>query len=60
MDAPVRNEYRYTLKKLELDMKHHKSPPVKPSIDEAPKLDLKALPPYLRYVLFVRDDTLPV
>ena len=37
-------------KKLELDMKHRESPPVKPSIEEAPKLDLKALPPYLRYV----------
>ena len=36
-------------KKLELDMKHRESPFVKPSIKEAPKLDLKALPTYLRY-----------
>ena len=55
MAAPVRNEYRYSLKKLEFDVKHNKSPPVKSSIDEAPKLELKALPPHLMYVLFGRE-----
>ena len=40
----------FKLKKFELDMQHHESPPAKPSIEEAPKLELKPLPPYLRYV----------
>ena len=41
-------------------MKHRESPPVKPSIEEAPKLELNALPPHLRYVFLVKDDTLLV
>ena len=41
-------------------MKHRESPPAKPSIEEAPKLELKDLPPHLRYVFFGKDDTLPV
>ena len=41
-------------------MQHRESPPAKPSIEEAPKLDLKALPPHLRYVLLGKGDTLPV
>ena len=41
-------------------MNHRESPPMKPSIDEALKLELKALPLYLRYVFLGRDDTLPV
>ena len=41
-------------------MKHRESQPARPSIDEAPKLDLKDLPPYMRYVFFGRDDTLPI
>ena len=41
-------------------MKHRESPPVRPSIEEAPKLDIKALPSHLRYVFLGRDDTLTV
>ena len=41
-------------------MQHRVSPPVKPSIEEAPKLELKPVPPHLRYVLLGKDDTLPV
>ena len=55
-----RNDYRSKPKKLELYMKHRESPPVKPSIEETPKLDLKALPPYLSYIFLGRDNTLPV
>ncbi|XP_075078497.1 uncharacterized protein LOC142164562 [Nicotiana tabacum] len=35
-------------------------PPPKPSIEEAPKLELKPLPPYLQYVYLGDSDTLPV
>ena len=55
-----RGEFRSKLKKLELDMKHRESPPARPSTEEAPKLDLKAQPPHLRYVFLGRDNTLPV
>ena len=41
-------------------MKHRDSPPVKPSIEEAPKLELKFLPLQLRYVFLGVDDTLLV
>ena len=41
-------------------MKHRESPPARPSIEEAQKLELKALPSHLRYVFLGRDDTLPV
>uniref|UniRef100_M1DI46 Integrase core domain containing protein n=1 Tax=Solanum tuberosum TaxID=4113 RepID=M1DI46_SOLTU len=41
-------EYRSKPKKLDLDMKNRESPPARPSVEEAPKLELKALPPYLR------------
>ena len=41
-------------------MKYHKSPPMKPSIDEAPKVELKDLPPNLRYGFLGKGDTLPV
>ena len=37
-------------------MKYRESPPAKPSIEEAPKLELKALPPHLRYVFLGRND----
>ena len=43
-------DVRFKPNKLELDMKHRESPPAKPSIEEAPKVELKAIPPYLRYV----------
>ena len=54
-----RGEYWSKPKKLALDMKHCEFPPMRPSIDEAPKLELKDLPPHLRYV-FLGRDTLPV
>ena len=41
-------------------MTHCESPPVKPYIEEAPKLELKALPPHPRYVFLGKDDTFPV
>ena len=44
-----RSDVRFKPKKFELDMKNRESPPAKPSIEEDPKLELKALPPHLRY-----------
>ena len=41
-------------------MKNRESPPAKPSIEEAPKLELKALPPHLRYEFLGNGDTLPI
>ena len=41
-------------------MKNRESPPAKPSIDEASNLELKALPPHLRYEFLGNGDTLPV
>ena len=41
-------------------MKNGESPRVKPSIEEAPKLELKALPPHLRYEFLGKGDTLLV
>ena len=55
-----RNEFCFKQKKLELDMKLRKSPPVKPSIEEPPKLELKVVPRHLRYVVLGKDDTLSV
>ena len=55
-----RGDVRFKQKKFELDMKNRESPPAKPSIEEAPKLELKALPPHLRYEFLGNGDTLPV
>ena len=41
-------------------MNSRKSQPAKLSIEEAPKLELKALPPQLRYEFLGNGDTLPV
>ena len=41
-------------------MKNCESPPVKPSIEEAPNLELKALPSHLRYEFLGNGDILPV
>ncbi|XP_049391627.1 uncharacterized protein LOC125856099 [Solanum stenotomum] len=61
LDATVdRCEYRSKPKKLELDMKNRESPPARPSVEEAPKLELKALPLHLSYVFLGREDTLPI
>ena len=50
----------FKLKKYELAMKNCESPPAKPSIEEAPKLELKDLPPHLRYEFLGNGDTLSV
>ena len=55
--ALERGEFWFKPKKLELDMKYRESPTAKPSIEEAPKLYLKALPPYLRYVFLEKKMT---
>ncbi|XP_015161562.1 uncharacterized protein [Solanum tuberosum] len=47
-------------KKLDLDLKNRDTPPTKPSVDEPPKLELKALPSHLRYVFLGKNNTLPV
>ena len=47
-------------RKVKSGMKNRESPPVKPCIEKAPKLELKALPPHLRYVFLGRIDILPV
>ncbi len=41
-------------------MKNRASPAAKSSIEEDPKLELKALPPHLRYEFLGNGDTLPV
>ena len=41
-------------------MKNRESPPAKPSIEEAPKLELKALPPHLMNEFLGNGYTLPV
>ena len=51
---------RFKPMKFMLDMQHHESPLAKPYIGEALKLELKPLPPNLRYVFFGKYDTLPV
>ncbi|XP_069144451.1 uncharacterized protein [Solanum lycopersicum] len=55
-----RGDVRFKPKKFELDMKNCESPPAKPSIKKAPKVELKALPPNLRYEFFGNGYTLPV
>ena len=44
-----RGDVWFKPKKYELDVKNRESLPAKPSIEEATKLELKALPPTLRY-----------
>ena len=41
-------------------MKHRESRPAKSSIEEDPILELKALPPHLRYAFLGKGDTLSV
>uniref|UniRef100_M1DEH6 Integrase core domain containing protein n=1 Tax=Solanum tuberosum TaxID=4113 RepID=M1DEH6_SOLTU len=55
-----RCEYRSKPKNYELNMKNRESPPARPSFVEAPKLELKALPPHLRYLFVGKDNTLPI
>jgi len=46
--------------KLDIDLKKWESSPAKPSIEKQPKLELKVLPPHLRYVFLGVNNTLPV
>ena len=55
-----RGDVRFKPIKFERDIKNRESPPAKPSIQEAPKLELKALPPHLRYEFLGKGDILPV
>ncbi|XP_069150347.1 uncharacterized protein [Solanum lycopersicum] len=55
-----RCDLRFKPKKYELDMNNRESPPTKPSIEEARKLELKALPPHLRYEFLGNGDSFPV
>ncbi|XP_019253798.1 PREDICTED: uncharacterized protein LOC109232481 [Nicotiana attenuata] len=48
------------MKKLSLDLKNRKTPPTKPSIEEPPVLELKPLPPHLRYEFLGSNSTLSV
>ncbi|XP_070033097.1 uncharacterized protein [Nicotiana tomentosiformis] len=43
-----------------LHLEQRKNPPAKPSIEEPPKLELKLLPPHLRYAFLGPNSTLPV
>ncbi|XP_070039872.1 uncharacterized protein [Nicotiana tomentosiformis] len=40
--------YTYEPRKLSLDLENLKTPPIKPSIEESPTLELSPLPPHLR------------
>ena len=50
------------LKIEEIGARHEESkiPTTSPSIEKAPKLELKSLPPLLRYVILGKDEMLPV
>lgn len=52
--------YNYAPRKLSLNLENRKTPPTKPSIDEPPILELKLLPPHLRYEFLGPFSTLPV
>nr|XP_009595482.2 uncharacterized protein LOC104091772 [Nicotiana tomentosiformis] len=52
--------YTYAPKKLSLDLENRATPPAKPSIIEPPQLELKPLPPHLRYKFLGSNNTLPV
>lgn len=41
-------------------LEHELGPPPKPSIQDAPKLELKTLPSHLRYTFLGTNDTLPI
>ncbi|XP_070019819.1 uncharacterized protein [Nicotiana sylvestris] len=52
--------YTYAPNKLSLDLENRVIPPAKPSIIEPSQLELKPLPPRLRYKFLGSNDTLPV
>nr|XP_016478901.1 PREDICTED: uncharacterized protein LOC107800267 [Nicotiana tabacum] len=52
--------YTYAPTKLTLDLENRDTPPAKPYIIEPPQLELKPLPPHLRYKFLGSNDSLPV
>ncbi|XP_070004479.1 uncharacterized protein [Nicotiana sylvestris] len=52
--------YNYAPWKLSLDLENRTTPPTKPSIEQPPTLELKPLPPQLRYEFLGPCSTLPV
>ncbi|XP_070007776.1 uncharacterized protein [Nicotiana sylvestris] len=52
--------YTYESRKLSLDIENRTTPPTKPSIEDPPILELKPLPPHLRYEFLGPSSTLPV
>ncbi|XP_070019950.1 uncharacterized protein [Nicotiana sylvestris] len=52
--------YTYVPAKLSLDLENRATPPAKPSIIGPPQLELKPLPPHLRYKFLGSNNTLPV
>ncbi|XP_070013882.1 uncharacterized protein [Nicotiana sylvestris] len=52
--------YCYEPRKLSLYLENRKIPPIKPSIEEPPVLELKSLPPQPRYEFLGPSSTLPV
>lgn len=52
--------YSYEPRKLSLDLENRKTSPTKPSIKEPPVLELKPLPPHLRYEFLGSNSTLSV
>ena len=57
--SPDRGNVWFKSNKYDIDIKNRESPPVKPSIEEDPKLELKALPPHLSYYFLGKGNTLP-
>ncbi|XP_070045740.1 uncharacterized protein [Nicotiana tomentosiformis] len=51
--------YNYAPQKLSLDLENKTTPPIKPSIEEPPAMELTPLPSHLRYELFIHCSTLP-
>ncbi|XP_070019888.1 uncharacterized protein [Nicotiana sylvestris] len=52
--------YTYKPRKLPLDLENWKIPPAKPSIEEPPTLELKPMPPHLRYEFLGPSSTLSI
>lgn len=47
-------------KRFDVNINNHESPPSKSSTEEAPKFELKSLPPHLKYVFLGMNETLLV
>ncbi|XP_070026255.1 uncharacterized protein [Nicotiana sylvestris] len=52
--------YDYALAKLSLDLENRATPPKNPYVIDPPQLELKPLPPHLRYKFLGSNNTLPV